>query len=232
MTKEPGYRVSEELADRLRDVLDRRGITMRQLADACGVDERTVQAWMSYRRSINALDLASICLFLNVSADFMLQLDNPELTVEMLEHRRTELLAKREQLIAEVAYTLKNDPEQWTAINRETNTNIKQLQEVERRLDLGKHISARPTRVPLYVHITTVENGLPVDDQMGTIWLPHQNMKADFAVQLSDKIIYVLIGECPLHTRCLAVKNGETIVTINTLGTTVLGQITGILETL
>ena len=70
--------MTEVFSTRLKSILDKHGVTQRQLAQQIGVTEVTVSRWANCIRTPDADNVREICKALNVSADFLLGLCDEE----------------------------------------------------------------------------------------------------------------------------------------------------------
>ena len=70
--------MTEVFSTRLKSILDKRGVTQRQLAQQIGVTEVTVSRWANCVRTPDADNVREICKALDVSADFLLGLCDEE----------------------------------------------------------------------------------------------------------------------------------------------------------
>ena len=70
--------MTEVFSTRLKSILDKRGVTQRQLAQQIGVTEVTVSRWANCERTPDADNVREICTALDVSADFLLGLCDEE----------------------------------------------------------------------------------------------------------------------------------------------------------
>lgn len=63
------------LAARLKQALKKRGLTQNELSKAIGVSAISISQWITGKKQIYSSNLKSVCEALNISADYLLDLD-------------------------------------------------------------------------------------------------------------------------------------------------------------
>lgn len=60
------------MKERLKEIMDERGMNAVELAERIGASPRAVQMWLVGKRQPSSGYLKKICIVLNVSADYLL----------------------------------------------------------------------------------------------------------------------------------------------------------------
>jgi len=61
------------LADRIKELMDGKGITNSQLADELSVDPSLITRWLTEKSNPTSSNLIKMCEFFDVSADYILE---------------------------------------------------------------------------------------------------------------------------------------------------------------
>lgn len=66
----------EIFCERFKELRQDKGLTTKQLGDALGVEKSTITRWENGLRIPNIVSLHSIAVYFNVSADYLIGLEN------------------------------------------------------------------------------------------------------------------------------------------------------------
>ena len=109
----------DDLADRLKQIMEQRGIIASKIADGAGITRPVMSRYLSKRSGISAENLIKISQHLNVSPDWLLNGSDAPQSIKMSKDvsvDKNEVIAVQRELIDRLKKELK-EWEDWKAKN-------------------------------------------------------------------------------------------------------------------
>ena len=111
----------DDLADRLNQIMNQRGLKASEIADATGITRPVMSRYIANKSGISAENLINLSQYLNVSPDWLLNGSDAPQSIKMSKDvsvDKNEVIAVQRELIDRLKKELK-EWEDWKAKNEE-----------------------------------------------------------------------------------------------------------------